>query len=116
VARRWFDPSQPQTLQAAVLFCYVNAALALLSLLVGAGSLSLLLLVEGVAANGIANDQRWGYWLGIATAVLYLLLAVVGLFTFSHSIGSLLNIAFAAILVALLLHPQSRAYQRVWFH
>ncbi len=28
--RRWINQSQPQTLQGAVLFCYLNAALALL--------------------------------------------------------------------------------------
>jgi uncharacterized membrane protein (DUF2068 family) len=115
VARRWFDPSQPQTLQAAVLFSYLNAALAILSLFFGA-SLALILLVEGIAANGIANDERWGYWLGVVTACIFLVLQLIGFVTFSHGFAGLLNLFFAGVLLALLLHPQSRAYQRVWFH
>jgi hypothetical protein len=114
--RRWFDPSQPQTLQAAVMLSYFNAALAVIYALLLGGGLVLILLVEGIAANGIANDQRWGYWLGVGVAALYLILQIIGFITFSQSFSYVLNMLFAGMLLALLLHPMSRAYQRIWFH
>lgn len=112
---QWFGRSQPQTLQGAVLLCYLNAALALFALMFG-GGLSLLLLAEAVAGVAIANDRRWGYWLGVALAGAYLALQVLGFVVFTFNLGVILNLAFAIILVALLLHPQSREYQKVWFH
>lgn len=108
------DQSQPQTLQAAVLFCYLNAALAVLSMAFGAG-LPLVLVLMAVAGVGIANERRWAYWAGVVLALLYLLGQVALLF-YVHGLGVLLNLAFAAILVALLLHRQSRSYERIWFH
>ncbi len=61
--RRWFDPSQPQTLQGAVMLSYVTAAISLLLVLFGAYPL-VISLGLGAAAYGVANEQRWGYWLG----------------------------------------------------
>ena len=43
----------------------------------------------------------------MATAGIDALFAVMG--------GNLVNMAFSIALVALLLHPQSREYQRIWF-
>jgi hypothetical protein len=68
------------------------------------------------AAFGIANEQRWGYLLGVAMAVLQVLLivAVVGPMGVFRGVA-LISFLFAVALVALLLHPMSRDYQRIWF-
>jgi hypothetical protein len=111
--RRWFDPSQPQTLQGAVMLCYATAALSLLWILFGAFPL-VISLGLAPAAYGVANELRWGYWLGIVIAgltALILLLVVVE----SGFSGIIINLAFMVVLVALFLHPQSREYQRIWF-
>lgn len=109
---RWFDSGQPQTLQGAVILCYLNAVFGLIGLLQGS-PVALILVLEAVAGLAIANQRRWGYWLGVVVAVLYLATLVL---YFTLSLAILLNLAFAIVLVALLLHRQSRAYQRVWFH
>lgn len=111
---RWIDKSQPQTLQGAVIFSYINAALGLLTFLAFGAGLSVVLLLLAVAAYGIANDRRWGYWSAVVLSCLYLFGQLV-YFVFGGGIGGVLNLLFAGLLVALLLHPQSREYQRVWF-
>jgi len=113
--RKWIDQSQPQTLQSAVLFCYLNAALAVLYLVAFGAAPSLVLVLMAAAGFGIANERRLAYRAGVVLAVLYLVGQLAAL-VFLHSFGVLLNVAFAAILVALLLHPMSRHYQRIWFH
>jgi hypothetical protein len=110
--RRWFDPSQPQTLQGAVMLSYVTAALSLLWILFGAYPL-VFSLGLGAAAYGVANDRRWGYWLGVVLAGLSALGLLLAVLAGAHSF--IINLLFMAVLVALYLHPQSRAYQRIWF-
>jgi hypothetical protein len=116
---KWFDRSQPQTLQSAVLLSYLNAALALFYAVLSFGSSSFLLLVLlgcAVGAIGIANEKRWGYWLCAICACAYLglwLLVIVALRTLSF--GIILNVLFAVLLVVLLFHPQSREYRKIWF-
>jgi hypothetical protein len=112
--RRWVDPSQPQTLQIAVFLLYAQAVLSLLfgEFLFVDG---LLIIIGGIAAGyGIANEHKWGYGLGI----------VVALFPFAWRITSglnnvfstsFVNLMFEVALVVLLLHPQSREYERIWF-
>src|SRR5215470_5418305 len=79
-SRRWFNPSQPQTLQIAVWLLYFNAVGGLIfgSVYVTLGVfLGLIALVGcGAAAFGIANEQRWGYLLGVAMSLLQVLLIV----------------------------------------
>ncbi|HMD45061.1 MAG TPA: hypothetical protein VKG43_02795 [Acidimicrobiales bacterium] len=113
--RKWIDPSQPQTLQAAVIFCYINAVLAVIYALAGI-SPSLLLLALAVAAFFIANERRWAYWVAVVIAVVYMVLQLVAFVTFSHSLFGVLPLLFSIVLVVLLLHPQSREYQKIWFH
>ena len=115
VAGRWMDRSQPQTLQAAVMFSYLNAALALLTYLVFRDALSLALVLLGATAYGIANDRRWAYWAGVVLSCLYLASWVIFVVR-GGGFSGVLNLIFAGVLVALLLHPQSREYQRIWFH
>jgi hypothetical protein len=119
--RRWTNPSQPQTLYVAVILLYINAVM---SLVFGAfGNLvGLLLVAGGVAAGlGIANEKRWGYLLGVAVAGLNLVFFVVlpvvveGLGVILNPIF-LINSVFPVALFALLVHPMSREYQRIWFN
>jgi hypothetical protein len=113
---RWTNPSQPQTLQSSVILLYVNAAL---SLLFGISGLGLLYAGGRVAAGwGCANERKWGYQLAVAMAVLPF--AVLFIFNSLDSIADnlgrlLIGFAFDILLLALLLHRESRAYQRVWF-
>jgi hypothetical protein len=108
--RRWTNPSQPQTLQIAVWLLYFNGVLGLVFGTVF-GRLGPLLAIAALvgcvaAAFGIANEARWGYTLGVVAAG-----GLTGL------LGPLLiSFAFAVALLALLVHPMSREYQRIWFH
>jgi hypothetical protein len=103
--RRWTNPSQPQTLQIAVLLLYINAVFGLLFGVLGT-AFGVVLIVGGIGAGfGIANERRWGYVLGVVVAALNVLL----------NLGTVVGLMFAVALVALLLHPQSRDYQRIWF-
>jgi len=119
--KRWFNPSQPQTLQIAVWLLYFNAIFGLLlgsSIYFALGILAGFLSLVGCAAAafGIANEKRWGYLLGVVMAILQVLLIVggVGLMGIFQGVA-LISFLFAIALVALLLHPMSREYQRIWF-
>jgi hypothetical protein len=113
--RKWVDQTQPQTLQAAVVLSYFNAALGVLFFLVFGAGVSLLLLVLGFAAYWVANERRWGYRLAVVAAIGYVVLQLIAFFVI-HGFSGLLNLIFAGVLVGLLLHPQSREYERIWFH
>lgn len=118
--RRWINRYQPQTLQIAVWLLYFNAVSGLIfgSIYGSLGPLFGLaaLVGSGAAAYGIANEQKWGYGLGVAVAGLEVLLfvTVVGLSDLLRG-AALIPFMFAVALVALLVHPQSREYQRIWF-
>ncbi len=122
--RRWTNPAQPQTLYLAVVLFYINAVMSLLfGNYVGRlyGLLGLLAFIVGsVAAGlGIANEKKWGYILGIVVAGFQLtpflyFIAVDGV-GIVFSIGFLLAVIFPVVLFALLVHPMSRDYQRIWF-
>ena len=62
------------------------------------------------AAWAIANDRRWGWRLGIAAAVLNLLLELQW-----YGLGRPLGLVFPVVLLVLLVHPVSREHQRIWF-
>jgi hypothetical protein len=113
--RRWFPAHQPQTLQFAVGLLYWNALLGLIVGLItgGLGRLALLLLLvaDFAGAFGIANERKWGYYVAVAAAVLYLVLVALGAILG----GGILNLVFQIALVALLLHPMSRNYYKRWF-
>jgi len=118
-ARKWFDNSQPQTLQGAVMLCYITAVFGLLSLLGGGAIFAIVPIAIGVAGIGVANEKRWGYGLGlglsafnvIESAALLFLVGIGALATLSV----LVTLLFAVVLFALFVHPQSREYQRIWF-
>ena len=114
--RRFFDSSQPQTLQGAVMLSYLNVAFSLLFLFSGGifGLLVAATAAEGLGAYGIANERRWGYRVCVGASVVILAVAAL-VFVLGHGLG-IINLLFAGLLVALLLHPQSREYQKIWFH
>lgn len=101
--------SQPQTLQIAVFLLYFGGALALIrgGVVIATGSIG--------GGFGIANEKKWGYGLGLAVALLpfvFLLLSNHPALVVRYDpIGLMFDVA----LVALLVHPQSREYQRIWF-
>ena len=121
-------PRQPQTLYISQILLYITAVGAVLFRSVGEGWVEALplrylvvaLMTIGAAAGayGIANSQKWGYQLGIAAAVAPFIIRVeiirradvVEMFTW-NPIGLLFDIA----ILAALLHPESRAYQKLWF-
>ena len=94
---------------SATILLYINAVLGLLG---GLSLISLLFVVGQVAAGlGIANERKWGYWLGVALTALIVAWLVVN-FAFIAVISLLFYIA----MLALLLHPMSRSYRKTWFH
>jgi len=116
--RRWTNPTQPQTLQIAVFLLYINAVFTVL--FGGFGTLFGLTAIAGaVAGFGIANEKRWGYWLGVAVATIGLL--PFGIAIASEGVGTALSFNFLLVLImplalfGLLLHQQSREYQKIWF-
>ena len=116
---RWTNPSLPQTLQIAVLFLYITAFFNILGGLIDIGSLWGLVnflsgLIAFAAAQGMVRERKNGYRLALLFAALDVLLtifSVSGGFSAWYLIGLLLAIA----LVALLVHPVSREYYRIWF-
>lgn len=112
---RFVNQSLPQTLQIAVLLLYFQAVFALIFL--PYGLLSLLVAVAlGVSGFGIANEKRWGYVLGIVVVALAIIVSIPsGLGSGSGFLRFLLYIIWDVALFALLVHRQSREYQRVWF-
>ena len=117
--RRWTNPTQPQTLQIAVFLLYINAVFGALFGQIFSPLGLVLVIGQAAAGFGIANERRWGYLLGVGIAVLGLL--PYALFVGAEGIGSLLsiglliNLLFPVALLLLLLHPQSREYQKIWF-
>jgi hypothetical protein len=110
--RRFLNQSQPQTLVIATLLLYINAFFAILNLFV----LSILLgVVLALGGYGIANEKRWGYGLAVTGAVIQLGLLLLIYGTGVLRFPTVITLLFDGALVALLLHPQSRDYQRIWF-
>jgi hypothetical protein len=110
--RKFVNQYQPQTLYIATVLLYINAVFDFLSfwplLMVAA-------VIMAAAGYGIANELRWGYALGMTIAILRVTLLLV--FAGSEVFGFplVLTLLFDVALVALLAHPQSREYQRIWF-
>jgi hypothetical protein len=115
--RRWINHYQPQTLVMGTMLCYLQS---IFGFLFGVISWSVLLAILALAAlaaggYGIANDKRWGYSLAVGAAVLQIVLVIGVAFDVGFDLPILLSLLFDGALVALLLHPESREYQRIWF-
>ena len=111
---RWYPQHQPQTLQIAVALLYWNVVLEIIVGLLehAAGPLFPVVLVADVAgALGVANEKKWGYVVALVAAALPFVLLI----TNNIAAGGVINILFEVALVALLLHPMSRNYYRIWF-
>jgi hypothetical protein len=116
---QWLNRSHPQTLQNATILCYIEAIFGLfLGGVVATDRATALAIIVGLAVGGfgIANDKRWGYYVAIGAAVLHVanFFRVFGL-SWLRDGSYIISFGFAAALVALLLHPQSREYQKIWF-
>lgn len=127
------NPTLPQTLQIAVLLLYFRAVF---TLLFGADDqiqvvfpfddlLRVLLTAAMVAgAYGIANTRKWGYALALVAAFAPLvarLLLGFGI-SFDLDVGAVspldydvFGLLFEVALAVVLLHPQSREYQKSYF-
>jgi hypothetical protein len=112
---QWLDRSQPQPLYMANILLYINAVFWVLALFEGVGFFGILALGALFAGLGIANEKKAGYWGGVVVAGLNFLALVLILVVGGANIFTFINILFAAALLALLLHPLSRSYQRIWF-
>ncbi len=118
---RWFNPSHPQTMQTAVFLGYFAAVF---GLLFGAGGrdvgLQILTSVGlGAGAFGVANNKRIGYYALIVFSVIRVLL-ILAFLRYSLDIIFVLRyvlnpLVFPAALVAAVLHPHTREYQKIWF-
>lgn len=134
--RRWINQSQPQTLVIATFLLYLSAGFTLiffgervfyLVALCGTFFCGLRPLAElarflvpalAVAAGwGIANERGWSWPLALVAGALPLAARLVAAFRLQTSplSADLIGLLFDGALVALLLHPQSREYQRIWF-
>lgn len=105
------NPSQPQTLQIAVFLLYINAFFAILGGLFGIAIAAALV----AAGYGTANDRKWGYGLALVIAFAPFVLRIVYGGINRVFSTDLITLMFEIALVALLVHPQSREYQRIWF-
>jgi len=129
--RIWVNSRQPQTLYISQLLMYFNGILAILFgrlQLVGdvnlfgssiLGSVVVLLITVGMiaAAYGIANERKWGYRLGVVAAFgpFMITLAIATSSGLGDALSQPISLMFDIALVALLLHPMSTSYQKIWF-
>jgi hypothetical protein len=135
--RKWFERMQPQTMQIATWLLYLNGFFALIGFMdksdwtgiarieKGAlGSLVGLAAVASFIAGGylMANDRRIGYRLALVAAFspfilrIWILWSYPGWGAIDKITGNdTIGFIFEAALCALLLHPQSREHQRLWY-
>lgn len=114
--QRYFDSSQPQTLQIATFLLYLDAALLVLRGAVFSPIGLLWAAASAGAAFGMANTRRWAYILGVVVAVFTLGFPFLVGATLTDQVRySTVEFMLAVALVALLVHPQSREYQRIWY-
>ena len=135
--RKWFDRMQPQTMQIATWLLYLNGFFALIGFMdksdwigfarvdKGAlGSLIGLVVVASFIGGGylMANDRKIGYRLALIAAFspfalrIWILWSIPGTSVIDKITGNdTIGFIFEAALCALLLHPQSREHQRLWY-
>jgi hypothetical protein len=110
--RRFINQYQPQTLVSGTILCYIQAFFLVLNF-----SLPALLFAAalGYGGFGIANEKKWGYGLAVAASVFVVAIVLLFAGTDVLEFPLIISFMFDVALVALLLHPQSRDYQRIWF-
>lgn len=113
--QRYFDPSQPQTLQIGVFLLYFDAVILVLQGgIFSAVGLFFIALSAG-GGYGIANSKKVGYYAGVFVACLGLALPLAYSNLDALVRYNPISLMFAIALVCLLLHPHSRQYARIWF-
>ena len=135
--RKWFDRLQPQTMQIATWLLYLNGFFALISFMdqrdwigyarvdKGAlGSLVGIIVLASFIGGGflMANDRKIGYKLALVAAFspFVLRIWILGSYSGFTALDKItgkdtIGFIFEAALCALLLRPQSREHQRVWY-
>ncbi len=139
--RKWFDRMQPQTLQIATMLLYLNGFFALMSVVDRNNYLGYIrdrywfglfiglafVLLHVFGGLLMANDRKIGYKFGVAAAFSPFVLRfwafsdlasrMGGQISLYRKIsgGSTTSLIFEIALCALLLHPQSRSHQRIWY-
>ena len=134
--RRWFDRMAPQTLQIATMLLYLNGFFALIGFMDrsdwvgyarvdkgGVGAVVGLAVIASFILGGLlmANDRRWGWRLGLFAAFSPFLLRFWirsdSRFDMWDRIsgGNTISLIFDVALCVLLLHPQSREHQKLWY-
>ena len=135
--RKWFDRMQPQTMQIATWLLYLNGFFALIGFMDKSdwtgiariekgllGGLVGLIVVASFIAGGylMANDRRIGDRLALVAAFspfvlrIWILWSYPGWGAIDKITGNdTIGFIFEAALCALLLHPQSREHQRLWY-
>jgi len=135
--RKWFDRMQPQTMQIATWLLYLNGFFALISFMdnrdwigyarvdKGAFGTIIGILVVGSFIGGgflMANDRKIGYKLALVAAFspfalrIWVLWSYPGFSAIDKITGNdTIGFIFEVALCGLLLHPQSREHQRLWY-
>lgn len=101
-----------------MILLYFNGAIGVLQGIFGGalGVISVALSVGQIAAGlGIANERKWGYWLGIVFAFIPFVFTGYLLFRYHILAVNLFSLVFEIALVVVLLHPMSRDYKKIWF-
>lgn len=115
---RWTNPTQPQTLQSSVILLYVSAGISLLFGGLTSGLLLLVAVAKVAGGWGCANERKWGYQVAVGAALVpfVVLVQVLGFSGIAHNLlRVVVSFALDIVLLALLLHRETRAYQRIWF-
>jgi hypothetical protein len=105
-------------MQSSVILLYVSAAFSMLFGGFASGLLMLVAVAKVAGGWGCANERKWGYQLAVAAAALpfVLLLLIVGPSAIAHHLLRIaVSFMFDILLLALLLHRETRSYQRIWF-
>ena len=138
--RRWVNQSQPQTLLFATYLLYFGAVIAVLASFSSAFSahtglgyavanslesaqriedISILFVAAGgaYAAYQIAQEKKFGWYLGIVVAAIPLVAKTIALLRGRLDIADLITVStmFDIALMVLIVHDQSRNYVRIWF-
>ena len=103
----------PQTLLIATYLMYLEAVFAVLFGSVRSWGFLVVTIGFIAGALGVSNEKRSGYYAAVTTASLNIAITTWLFFTSGPRVIFALLIAVA--LLVLLLHPQSRHYQRIWF-
>lgn len=141
--RRFFNPSQPQTLQIATFLLYFNAFFTLIDAIrvetpplgdttpytVTRALLFVSVFLYAYGGYGIANERKWGYASAIVAAAspfvinFYLLTAIgagigralIDAVLPTSDVNNVISWIFNVALLVLVLHNQSREYEKIWF-